>query len=617
MSFRVVVRSLVPVLATFLLAGCLFALTYYYDNKYISPPPYGEGGSFYVDDAALERPVSLVDGWLLSVEGAAPTETFIGQYSDFSFVPDSTAPFGQAVYQLTLHYEGLQQRAAVLLLPEVFGDYTLYVDGRIAAQRGDGPEVGLVLGENTQLVLEVRNDAYYYGGLTYPPVLGTADAVAGVRFVNTLATGMLVLIPLGAAVLALTVWRRREGDALVRDFGILCLSFAVAGMHGVAWQFGFSEPWWYALEDAAWMCVLVGSVNLAARSAGVSWIDSPRRLTRIASRALWTLPLLCFTWVAFIIPLFPSLMDSYGLFQTFSRILCWALFAACATLAVRRRNAEARLILLGCALLGVALLANVLDNNAYEPLYGLWQHEYAGLLLVGVFGWMLAARIRRLRAAQAQVYDLEVQVRSAEESLVHMRQGERSVRSAQHDLRHHVGALKQLADRQAWSECTAYLNELSEIQDAQPPLLYAKNLVVNAVMAAYLTPARAAGVRVECEVCVPESLGIRSTELVVLLSNLLSNAAEACARVHEEDPCVEPFIIFIMRLEGSVLVVRCENAAPRDAAFGLTTKPDADRHGWGLSLMRQVVKRHDGELFADIVEGRAVVRMAVPLKGGR
>lgn len=56
-------------------------------------------------------------------------------------------------------------------------------------------------------------------------------------------------------------------------------------------------------------------------------------------------------------------------------------------------------MLCGCAVLGAALVANLLDNNAYEPMYGLWQSEYAGLLLVGVFAWMLVERVRRLRLA--------------------------------------------------------------------------------------------------------------------------------------------------------------------------------------------------------------------------
>ena len=79
------------------------------------------------------------------------------------------------------------------------------------------------------------------------------------------------------------------------------------------------------------------------------------------------------------------------------RVGCWALFAVCAAVGLRDRTDEARFVLCGCAVLGAALVANLLDNNAYEPMYGLWQSEYAGLLLVGVFAWMLVERVRRLR----------------------------------------------------------------------------------------------------------------------------------------------------------------------------------------------------------------------------
>ncbi len=71
----------------FLLAGCLFAAAYHYDNKYLFGPPYGADGVIEVSDDDLDRPVPLVDGWMLSVDGGPRTETFIGQYSDFSYAP--------------------------------------------------------------------------------------------------------------------------------------------------------------------------------------------------------------------------------------------------------------------------------------------------------------------------------------------------------------------------------------------------------------------------------------------------------------------------------------------------------------------------------------------------
>ena len=158
MSVRSAVRAAVGAAAIFLLAGCLLALAYYHDNKYLSPPPYGAGGVLELADADLGRPVPLVDGWLLSVDGASQIETFIGQYSNFSYVPGGASAFGTAVYELELRYVGnAPERALVLLVPEVYGDFTLYVDGAVAAAGGDGAEVGVVVRDGTRLKLEVEN----------------------------------------------------------------------------------------------------------------------------------------------------------------------------------------------------------------------------------------------------------------------------------------------------------------------------------------------------------------------------------------------------------------------------------------------------------------------------
>ena len=576
MPHRPVHRFAVHAAVAFLLAGCVFAIAYHYDNKYLFGPPYGADGVIEVSDDDLDRPVPLVDGWMLSVDGGPRTETFIGQYSDFSYAPGGTSAFGSAVYELTLSYVGAQrERALVLLVPEVYGDFTLYVNGVVAAAGGDGAQVGIVADRDTRLRLEVRNDEHYYSGLVYPPVLGTAQQMANVSFANALSACVLVLGPLAAALFAFAVRRKRDGDALARDFGVLCAAFAVAGAHGLVWHLGAAGAWWYAVEDAAWTCVLVSAVSVAARAAGLAWTRDARPLVRRTARALWALPVVTLAW-ALSIPALPGGIEAYGLYQTAVRVGCWALFAVCAAVGLRDRTDEARFVLCGCAVLGAALVANLLDNNAYEPMYGLWQSEYAGLL--------------------------------------HLRSGEEATRAARHDLRHHAAALSRLIDAGEQERCRAYLVELSGQQEAEAPLRYADNLVANAVMAAYLAPAQAAGIEVRCEARVPAELPLRDTELSVLLSNLLSNAVEACERVRAEG-AGRPFVSLSMRAQDGRLAVRCENAAVPGASFSRTSKADASRHGLGLPAMRQIVERHGGALYADVEGGVAVVRIVMRLDG--
>lgn len=604
MSVRSIVRTVVPALVMFLVAGCLFAVTYYHDNKYIAPPPYGSNGSIMLTDEDITRPISLVDGWLLSVDGGEVTETFIGQYSDFSYAPGGSSPFGTATYELTLHYQGSHDsRALVLLMPEVFTRYALFVDGNLVSESGDGAEVALVVDDETTVVLQVENSAHYYAGMVYPPVIGDAQAIAGLELANTVLSSVLVIVPLAAALFSFAV-RRRSGDALVRDFGILCAALGVAGLHSFMWRTGMMESWWYAVEDAAWMAVAVSALSLAARAVGLMRFRTPG----VVARLLWVLPLVSLVWVAVIIPIQPQSIAAYGLFQTAARLICWALFVVCAIVGLRECSVEARFILCGCAVLGAALVANLLDNNAYEPLRGLWQSEYAGLLLVGVFAWMLIARVRRLRVVQEQVRDLEAQVHAAETGLVHLKRGEEATRMARHDLRHHVGTIKQLIDAGEWERCRTYLNDLSQSQETEPPLHYAENMVVNAVMAAYLSPAQGAGVRVTWDVNAPEQLGLRSTELVVLLSNLLSNAVEACERARAAGEA-HPFVSLAFHVEGRCLAIRCENSAAPDASFATTSKSDPANHGLGLPAMRHIVENHRGALFVDIEGNKAVVRI--------
>ena len=158
---------------------------------------------------------------------------------------------------------------------------------------------------------------------------------------------------------------------------------------------------------------------------------------------------------------------------------------------------------------------------------------------------------------------------------------------------------------------------------------------MNAVLTSYLAPAQERGIQVTCDVRVPASLPMRDTELVVLLSNLLSNAVEGCeaARVdvtanppgekigqdsaHDEKQINQKndlAISLFMRLKDQHLIMRCANSAAQQAGFGETTKPDAKHHGYGLSVMKQITHQYRGEFLAEVQEGTAIVRIVLPFK---
>lgn len=391
----------------------LLRLGYLYDNKYTAPPPYGKTGVFSFTPDDLNSPLFLVDGWMLSVDGGLEQETFIGEYSNFSFVPGHKSPYGGAVYRLELRCPGTH--ALSLELPEIFGTYTFYMDDVPVATRGSGRLVDFVLDEQAEFTLEVENHSRYYSGLTYPPILGTGSTIGSVSTARTIFYTALLVCTLTLCIFSSVLWLSRTGERLYLHFGLLCLSFAVVCLHPLFWYAGVSGAWSCALVDSARLLMLVQALHLAAMGAG--W-KGRRFYDRGIRPACLGLCALCLIIVSFIIPRADWLINPYGAFVDTATIALWALLCTASVHGLRlEKTADTGVLAGGCCALGVAILTNLLNNNRFEPIRFGWQSEYAGFALVLLFGGWMIRYNRRLvlhhRQLLTKMEDL-VQERTAE-----------------------------------------------------------------------------------------------------------------------------------------------------------------------------------------------------------
>lgn len=375
-------------LLTLLCVFTLFRVLYLCDNKYTTGPPYGKDGVFFFTEADLEQPLFLVDGWLLSVDASPEREAFIGQYSDFSYVTGGS-PFGKATYRLTLQAEGVH--ALALEIPEIFTDYTLYLDGSPIAQNGSGSSVGFVLTDRAELLLEVENHSHYYSGLYYPPALGTAETVGSLLSTRLALYAALVSCALTLAIFSAVLWVTRARDSLFLHFGLLTLGFVLSCLHPFLWQLGWSSPLGYALEDAGRLFMLFQAVEVGAVLA--EWTHS--RVYRRFIRPLgWGTCALCFCFVLFIIPTFDSSIKLFGVLTELAYFSGWAALCLCAAEQLRHGRMGGVLLTSGCCALGVGLLTNLLNNNRFEPIHTFWQNEWSGLLLMCFFAALMVRHNR-------------------------------------------------------------------------------------------------------------------------------------------------------------------------------------------------------------------------------
>jgi sensor histidine kinase regulating citrate/malate metabolism len=104
-----------------------------------------------------------------------------------------------------------------------------------------------------------------------------------------------------------------------------------------------------------------------------------------------------------------------------------------------------------------------------------------------------------------------------------------------------------------------------------------------------------------------DNLALSGQEMVTVLGNLIDNAMDACDR---EDPWVE---VTVSQDDGTLMIRVADSGPGMDAGTfekamqrGYSTKDDSDRHGLGLALVAQVVRRHHGALSADVSYGSVV-----------
>lgn len=411
--------------AVLILSFLLFQYLYRQDNKYTGGPPYGSEGLFCFTGEDLENKglLFLIDGWEFYPDRMLTPETlrkeapkpfshiFIGQYSNFSFLSSGHPAFGQATYRMVLAYAG-EPRLLTLELPEVFTDCRLWIDGRPVDT--DNPSVTFSMDGSAEIVLNAENRSHYYSGLTYPPALGTPEAIQRMFFLRNLFYGVLCTFPAALCLYAAAAWWARDKDRHLIHFGLLCLFFSVHCAYPFIHQFNLTGTLWYAIEDVSWMAMLYEVMALASMEAG---LDTKLWYRRILRPAALLACAFCGICVLFLIPEWERLINLYGGLMDGYRFLAWLYLLECAVYGLWTNRRSASFILAGGAAMGAAMLANILDNNHYEPIYTGWQTEYAGFMLV-LFFWILTVRhvsdILQQKKALAEHLEDQVQQRTRE-----------------------------------------------------------------------------------------------------------------------------------------------------------------------------------------------------------
>lgn len=175
-----------------------------------------------------------------------------------------------------------------------------------------------------------------------------------------------------------------------------------------------------------------------------------------------------------------------------------------------------------------------------------------------------------------------------------------------HDMHHHLRAVEQMVAKGEDAEALAYITEVQEpVRTAAVPVRTGAELV-DTVLYEAEEQAKAKGIAFRINAFTFSGIeGIQRKDLCALFANLTENALEAA----------KSRIRLTTRTVPGMLLLEIENDYREKPELSeghfQSKKVDCAKHGWGLRIVEQIVKKYEGQINYEIVEETGDFRIRV------
>lgn len=185
-------------------------------------------------------------------------------------------------------------------------------------------------------------------------------------------------------------------------------------------------------------------------------------------------------------------------------------------------------------------------------------------------------------------------------------------RKISHEYENHLTCIQALCEAKKYDELETYLEEIRGKAVQNINYIDTGHSIVNAVLNAKYQEAVQKNILVVWKVNDLSNLAVSSSDLVILLSNLLGNALEACEKCGQER-CIH--IKCFYEEEELILSVRNTYDGRLNILNGeiYTTKTEEkESHGFGLKNVMQVIEKNHGYYTVGHTETEFWVSIVIP-----
>lgn len=188
-------------------------------------------------------------------------------------------------------------------------------------------------------------------------------------------------------------------------------------------------------------------------------------------------------------------------------------------------------------------------------------------------------------------------------------------RQLSHEYHNQLGVIQELCKNEDMDSLQKYLAEINGEVQHDMDCIDTHHAIVNAVVNKKYHEATDKGILFICKINDMMKLDMSNQDIVLLLSNLLNNAIEACERVADEKVIKFKFV-----LEDNKLIISVKNTYNPETIhksndeFQTSKTQDVESHGFGLKNVIKVVQKNQGDYIIETKDKEFFISIIIPQK---
>lgn len=218
---------------------------------------------------------------------------------------------------------------------------------------------------------------------------------------------------------------------------------------------------------------------------------------------------------------------------------------------------------------------------------------FAGILVIANVAMLYVISSIEKATEQEQNFRMLLQQISLQTKNYHALEESYSLqRKATHEFQRHMRVIQGLLDQKEYETAQNYVSRLQNDRTLKIFSIRSKNTVIDVVLNKMYQMAEENGIKMHIKVNDLSSVVLNADELVVLLSNLLDNAMEACMKMAGD----KEIVCSILKEDMIYLAIR-NTSLPVNIVDGeiLTTKDSPIEHGYGLPAVKYILNNLKAE----------------------